>query len=162
MFDTKPALRLLLVALAAFALPSLASDTEPRTIGAGVTLEEATPIATILAGPMAWKGREVRVEGEVTGVCTKKGCWMDLSDAEGNTLKVRVEDGVLVFPEDAEGLRASAEGTVSVQEMDRERYLGWQQHLASDRGETFDESTLGEGPYLLVEIAGTGARVEGP
>lgn len=162
MFDTKSALRLLLAALAALALPILASDVGPRTIGAGVSLEEVTPIATILAEPMAWKGRDVRVEGEVSGVCTKKGCWMDLSDTEGHTVKIRVEDGVLVFPEDAEGLQASAEGTVSVQEMDRERYLGWQQHLASDRGETFDESTLGEGPYLLVEIAGSGAQVEGP
>lgn len=162
MIDPKSVLRPHFVALAALALPLLALDTEPRTIGEGVTLEEVTPIAEILAAPESWDGRNVRVEGEVSGVCTKKGCWMDLSDTEGHILKIRVEDGVLVFPSDAEGLLASAEGRVSVQEMDRERYLGWQQHLASDRGETFDESTLGDGPYLLVEIAGTGAQVEGP
>lgn len=135
--------------------------TEPQTIGEGVTLEEVTPIAEILAAPRDWDGKEVRVEGRVSAVCTKKGCWMDLSDSRGESLKIRVEDDVLVFPADAEGLLASAQGLVQVQELDRERYLGWQRHLASDRGESFDESTLGDGPYLLVEIAGSGATVGG-
>ena len=40
------------------------------------------PIATVLASPDAYAGKTVIVDGEVQNVCTKAGCWMEISAPE--------------------------------------------------------------------------------
>ena len=46
-------------------------------------------------------------------------------------------------------------------EGDRED-VGWLAHLAEERGEAFDPETadVGDGPYRIIRIKGTGARIE--
>jgi hypothetical protein len=139
-------------------LPALALAA-PAHVGAEVTVAEATPIATILAAPDQHVGKVVRVEGEVSGVCTRMGCWMDLADDSGHRIRVKVEDGVLVFPADASGKPATAQGTVTVEELARDKYVDWMRHLAEEGGEPFDESKLGDGPFRIVQIAGSGADI---
>lgn len=134
---------------------------ETATYGAGVTLESTTPIRDIVVDPEAWAGQQVRVEGRVVGVCAKKGCWMELESPDDHRLRIKVEDDVIVFPRDAEGRQAVAEGTVEVHELTREQYAGWLRHLAEEQGETFDEASVGDGPYRLVQIRGTGAEIAG-
>jgi hypothetical protein len=65
----------------------------------------------------------------------------------------------MVFPSDATGRPAVAQGTVTVEELSRERYVAWKRHLAEEGAAPFDEATVGEGPFRVVQIAGTGARV---
>ena len=120
-----------------------------------------TPIADIVADPAAFEGKEVLVEGKVHGVCAKAGCWMELADADGHEVRIKVEDGVIVFPVEAVGVNAAAQGTVTVKVMSRDDWVGWQAHLAEEMGEEFDESAIGDGPFQLVQIAGTGARIGG-
>jgi hypothetical protein len=132
---------------------------EPVQVGAAVDVDTVTPIAALLAAPSDFAGQVVRVEGEVRGVCTRMGCWIDLGDEAGNRVRVKVEDGVLVFPADSVGKPATAQGTVTIQEMAREQYVAWQQHLVEEGGEPFDESTVGPGPIEVVQIAGTGATI---
>jgi hypothetical protein len=43
--------------------------------------------------------------------------------------------------------------------MTRERYVAHQQHLADEMNETFDESSIGDGPFQSVQVHGTGAEV---
>ena len=144
--------------LASLALP-LAAAAAPAAVGAEITGAEATPIAEILAAPDRHAGKTVRVEGEVRGVCTRMGCWMDIADEAGRSLRIQVEDGVLVFPSDAVGRPAVAQGTVALKEMTRADYVAWQRHLAEEGGKPFDEAAVGEGPFRVVHIAGTGARI---
>lgn len=131
-----------------------------ETYGEGITLEETTPIATILDDPTAWNGQRVKVKGTVTDVCPKKGCWMSLRDAEERAIRIKVDDDVIVFPETAKTKTAIAEGVVNVIDLDRERYTSWLEHLAEERGESFDPETVGEGPYQLVQIQGAGAEID--
>jgi len=146
-----------------FTLALLSLLTAPAlsatTYGDGVSLEDTTPIGEILAEPEAWAGKVVRVEGEITGVCAMKGCWMELENAEGERLRIKVEDDVLVFPSEAQGANAIAQGKVEVREMTREQWVGWQRHLAEEQGQSFDEASLGDGPYRLVQIRGIGAEI---
>lgn len=131
--------------------------------GKGVTVAEATPIAKILADPDAYVGKTVRIEGKVLDVCPMAGCWMELAE-EGNDgggkLKVKVDDGVIVFPMTAKGKLAVAEGTIEAIPMTREKYVEWLKHLAEEKGETFDVSTVGDGPFRILQLKGTGARVD--
>ena len=131
-----------------------------KTYGAGVKAAETTSMAKILADPDAWVGKKVRIEGKVVDVCPMKGCWMELEEGKGGAkMKVKVDDGVIVFPVDAKGKLAVAEGTVESIPMTRERYVAWLEHLAEEKGEKLDVSTVGEGPYRIFQLKGAGAEI---
>jgi len=100
----------LLAALLAMAVPAMAEDTK---LGAGVTLKEATRIASIVEKPADYVGKTIRIDGVATAVCTAMGCWMAVaaeSDPKGPVVRVKVEDGTIVFPVSAKGRKVSAEG----------------------------------------------------
>ena len=60
-----------------------------------------------------------------------KGCWMELSETKsGSSLRVKVDDGVIVFPVTAKGKLAVAEGVFEATPMTRDQYVAWQAHLA--------------------------------
>src|SRR5262245_29840221 len=96
----------------AIAFGAVAEETK---LGTGVTLAEATPIASILKAPQEYVGKTVRVDGVATAVCEQMGCWMavaesDRPDAPVVRLKVD-DDGPIKFPMSAKGKRVSAQGT---------------------------------------------------
>jgi predicted transcriptional regulator len=48
-----------------------------------------------------------------TAICEHMGCWMAVApegDTKGTTVRLKVEDGVIVFPVSAKGKKVSAEG----------------------------------------------------
>jgi hypothetical protein len=90
-------------------LPSV----EETKLGAGVTLTEATPIKAVLARPKDFVGKTIRVDGVATAVCSHMGCWMAVApegDDKAGTVRLKVADGVIVFPVSAKGRNVSAEG----------------------------------------------------
>jgi hypothetical protein len=96
------------------ATPLAAADT---TLGTGVTLATATPIADVIATPAGFAGQTIRVEGVVTAVCEHMGCWMTLAPAGATgekpaTLRLKVDDGVIVFPVSSRGKTAVAQGVL--------------------------------------------------
>ena len=94
------------------ATPVRAVDSGTR-YGKGVSLAKATPIAELVAHPADYLGKAVRVDGVVTGVCEKRGCWIQLTDpAASKGIRLKVEDGEIVFPMAAMGKKASAEGVL--------------------------------------------------
>lgn len=141
--------------------PAFADTCTKTSYGAGVKLAETTPVSAILDQPAAYAGKEVRVEGEVRAVCEMAGCWMELAaDDRGRTLKVKVQDGEMVFPVSARGKRALAEGRVEEISMSRDEYVQFRKHAAGEGGGTFDEATLqGPGPFQVYQLAGTGAEI---
>jgi hypothetical protein len=107
--------RLNAVLFVASLIGATASMEEPKKYGTGVSLSDATPIASILGDPEAFRGKTVRVEGTVTAVCAHEGCWMALSAdgrSDGPTVRLKVDDGVIVFPVTAKGHKAVAEGVI--------------------------------------------------
>jgi hypothetical protein len=81
--------------------------------GDEITLEEKTSISDILANPAQYEGKKVLVEGTVVGVCAKRGCWIDLAgDKEFEKIRIKVNDGEIVFPMEAKGKTALVEGEV--------------------------------------------------
>lgn len=97
-------------ALLTLSLPAVAQETK---FGTGVTLKDATPIASIVAKPQDFVGKTIRIDGVVADVCTDMGCWMAVAaegDKSGATVRLKVEDGVIVFPVSAKGKKVSAQG----------------------------------------------------
>ena len=97
------------------AMASVAMASSQEKFGAGVAIDQPTPIADIVSNPEKFVGMTLRIDGTATAVCAHMGCWMAVSEsvAEGAaTVRLKVEDGVIVFPVSAKGKRAAAQGVV--------------------------------------------------
>jgi hypothetical protein len=94
---------------------ALGTVGEETKIGAGVTLADATPIASIVKTPQDYVGKVVRVDGVATAVCEAMGCWMAVADSDkagAPTVRLKVDDdGAIKFPMSAKGRLVSAQGT---------------------------------------------------
>ena len=103
----------LTIGILSLVLPLSGAETK---LGNGITLKEVTPIKSLLEQPAAHVGKTLRVDGVATAVCTHMGCWMAVAaegpdgNADGATVRLKVDDGVIVFPVTAKGRRVSAEG----------------------------------------------------
>ena len=101
-----------LICAAVLALGTMAVGAQEK-LGAGVSLKEATPIKALLDKPADFVGKTIRIDGVATAVCEDMGCWLAVApvdDATGATVRLKVEDGVIVFPITAKGRPVSAEG----------------------------------------------------
>ena len=128
-----------------------------KTFGAGIKVASATPIDSILAEPKKYAGQTVRIEGMVTDVCPMRGCWMELAGEQpGHKLRFKVTDGEMVFPPDAKGKKAVAEGVVAVHELSLEDTKAYAEEEAREKNEPFDASKITE-PKQIVRLDGTGA-----
>jgi hypothetical protein len=126
-----------------------------QTFGAGVKLATSTPIDAILTEPKKFAGQTVRVEGMVTDVCPKRGCWFEMAGTmPGQKLRFKVTDGEMVFPPDAKGKTAVAEGVVAVTELDLEESKKYAKYQAEEY--KLPAVTVTE-PMAIVRIDGTGA-----
>jgi hypothetical protein len=107
----KRTLLLSAVLVAAGLLPLVAAEGG-TTYGQGVKLTTSVKVADLLAAPNQYLGKTVRVDGTVRAVCQEMGCWIQIADDQtSDGIQFKVDDGVIVFPKDAKGKRASAEGT---------------------------------------------------
>ena len=96
-----------------FALATVAMAAQELKLGAGVSLTDATPIKALVNHPEAFVGKTVRIDGVATAVCEDMGCWLAISTGDAkdaDTIRVKVEDGVIKFPVTAKGKQISAEG----------------------------------------------------
>ena len=142
---------------AAFALPVQAKTD---IYGNGVTLTEPTPVSAILDNPDEFLGKTVRVEGMIIEVCAKRGCWVYVAgDRQGEKIQVKVTDGEIVFPMSLSGRMGVVEGIVEELKLSREDMIRYLQHLAEEKGQPFDPSTVKE--ERLIRLRGLGAEVEG-
>lgn len=127
--------------------------------GAGVTLAESVHIAEIMADPAAFVGKKVRIEGRIKDVCSMKGCWIEIEDEDGDkALKVKVNDGEIVFKTESIGSHAIAEGEIYEIDLSEEQAVSYMAHLAEEKGEEFDPATV-EGPMKIYQIKGEGALI---
>jgi len=145
------------VCLAGIARAEVCAGT---VFGEGVRLTETTPAAAILERPEQFAGQTVRIEGTVVEVCQKMGCWVAISAGEeGQELRVKVEDGVIVFPVSARGKRAVAEGAVETSELTREEWIARLEHQAEEQNRPYDPAAVGDGPFQHTRVMGTGAVI---
>ena len=137
--------------------PALAK--KGKAYGEPLSGKDTTKISVLLAEPDGYVGKTVRVQGVITGVCEKRGCWISLaSDEEFQELRIKVDDGVIVFPVEAMGKKAVAEGVFTKIEMSMDQTLAYKKHHAEEHGEEFDPAGVTE-PLTYYQIKATGAVV---
>ncbi len=74
------------------------------------------------------------------------------------TIRFKVEDGVMVFPMSAKGKNARVEGVISVETLTVAQQIAAGEEHAREHKTTFDPKTV-KGPKVNVQIKGEGAVV---
>ena len=116
-------------------------------------------IKDLLANVDKYEGKEVRVEGMVTGVCPKRGCWFDMAAGEGaGSVRFKVQDGVMVFPMEDKGKYAVAQGVVKKMPMTLEQSKSWCDRQNKEYGANYDLAAVTE-PMTIIRLDGTGAVI---
>ena len=149
----KPALPTIAAAPAAEPTPVAA----PGTFGAPLSAGAAIAAQDVIADPLKYNDKDIKVTGKVSGVCQKKGCWMTLStgDPQGQSVRISFKDYGFFVPKDCMGKTATVEGhfaakTLSVAEA---------QHYAEDavkEGETARKVTA---PQHTLALVATGVQI---
>ena len=128
-------------------------------LGAPLTLKQQTAIAALEAKPADFVNKTVQVKGKVVEVCEQAGCWMNLVDTRTNAkVRIKVKDGEIVFPKEAMGKQAVAEGTFVKIDLTKDQLIAQLKHEAEENNKKFDPSTVTEGKTIY-QIKGAGAVV---
>jgi hypothetical protein len=145
-----------------FAILGVASLLGAAEIKLGKPLSAKDPvsISTLLAHPDDYAGKTVQVKGKIVEVCQMMGCWMDLIGDGGQKLRIKVNDGEIVFPKDAAGKAAVAEGQFTKTVLTREQAVAQAEEEAKDTGRKFNPASVKSG-MTLYQIQGTGAVITG-
>lgn len=111
------------------AAANTAADPDQTVFGAGVTDRELTPLSELTSAPERFDGQVIKTEGEITAVCQRMGCWMEMRSEEGApTVRVPLAGHDYFLPRDVSGRHATIEGQVAIRPLsDAER-----EHLASE------------------------------
>lgn len=156
-------MRRLSIAVAVLVVGALVSVSaqavQGKKYGNALTLTEVTKVSDIYASPEKFNGKRVLVQGPIVDVCSSMGCWIALgSDKEFQTIRFKVDDGVIVFPMSIKGQNARVEGVISVETLSVEDQIKQGEQHAKEQKTTFDPSTI-KGPKTNIQIKGEGAVV---
>ena len=149
----------LLVAFVGFSVTT-ASGSTATSYGEALSGVNVVRISQLLNEPEKYVDERVRVAGLVDDVCPMRGCWIDILEGDSReTIRFKVTDGVIVFPVEAKGQEVVTEGVLRKHEMSKRRATSWMRHLAEEKGEPFDESSV-TGPMTFYQIEGVGAELQ--
>jgi len=131
--------------------PPLAAGSD---FGAGLSLKRISPLGPVLREPERFEARPLLLQGRISDVCQKKGCWTVLSQGP-DSIRVRFEDYGFFLPTDCSGKQAYVEGRVVVETLSEKQA----RHYASEsRAANPDEI---HGPQREVGFIATGVRLIG-
>ena len=143
-------------ALADFALAAGA----PAVYGKPVPDAAALSVSKVLGLSPRLADQQIQVEGKVSGVCKREGCWVTLKDpaqASDETLRVIFKDHAFTVPVELAGRTVVAAGVLRVSETSVER----QRHLAEDAGKSAAEIAAITAPRHEATLEADGLKVVG-
>lgn len=128
-------LTLLLGACAATPAPQAAAPASAPASQLGDPIPadaRRVPVADVLAQPDQFNGQTVAVEGVITKLCKKKGCWFEIAaQASAPGVLITAPKYHIFLAQGSEGKKIVAYGTFKKEVQDLEEA----KHLAQDAGE---------------------------
>ena len=153
----KPALPALLPAAAPPAEAAPAVAAAPGKFGAPLSAAAPLTAQAVLADPLKYNDKDIKVTGKVSGVCQKKGCWMTLTSGDPGAQSVRIsfKDYGFFVPKDCIGKNATVEGhfaakTISAAEA---------QHFAEDAAKEGTAARKVTAPEHTLALVATGVEI---
>lgn len=151
-------------AAAPAAKPSTPQAEPPRTetatgtrYGSPLSSKEAVAAATVLTDPVKYNDQEIKLTGQVGGVCQNKGCWMTIATGEpgGQSVRVTFKDYGFFVPKDSMGKQATVEGRFRVTMLSQEEA----QHYADDAAKAGAKPQKIDGPQKTLALVATGVEL---
>jgi hypothetical protein len=138
------------------AVAVLSADTR---LGKPVEVKRSIAVADLMSDPARHEGKTVQVKGKVIETCERMGCWMNLADEpSGKRVRVKVNDGEIVFPQTAVGKIAVARGKLVKLQLTREQAVAAARHEAEEQSRKFDPKSV-KGGSTFYQIQGEGAVI---
>jgi hypothetical protein len=139
------------------AAPAASAGSAHKTFGAPLAGGGATvSLGDVLKSPDKFADQSVLVEGEVRRACTRKGCWMELSEAQDPALpgcRVTFKDYGFFVPTDSAGSKARVEAKVESRLVKPELVA----HLESEGAKFADKGA--DGSAHEVRLVATGVEL---
>lgn len=82
--------------------------------GEKITEDGAMPTDSLKAMMGDKNELECKLSGKVDAVCQKKGCWMELKNSDGSTMRVTFKNYGFFMPKDCSGRTAIVDGIAKV------------------------------------------------
>ncbi len=122
-------------AAAAVAVENPALPADAVRVGEVITVADApVTLAQVRENPEAFFEKTLLIEGTAAAVCQAKGCWMTITDGQGEPIWVRWSTGCggrYAFPKDAAGRHVVLQGSFYPKEISPADA----EHLAQESGE---------------------------
>ncbi len=129
----------------------------PTKFGAPLSAAPALTAQAVLANPKQYDDKDIKLTGQVSGVCQNKGCWMTIGTGEPGaaSIRVRFKDYAFFVPRDCLGKTATVEGhfkltTLSVAEA---------QHYADDAAKAGAAPKKITAPQATLSLMATGVEL---
>lgn len=87
----------------------------PQFFGEKITEDGAVPSDSLQAMMGDKTELNCKLSGKIDAVCQKKGCWMELKNTDGTSLRVTFKDYGFFMPKDGAGLTAIIDGIAKVE-----------------------------------------------
>lgn len=132
-----------------------ASQTSSDIVKRGAPLGNTAPVpvAQVIENPKAYEGKTLTVEGKIARVCQEKGCWMELTEKEGDPgLRITFKDYGFFVPTDSEGKKVKAEGIIELKTLKKDVV----EHLV---GEGSKMKTNPDGTANIVGLVASGVEL---
>lgn len=94
--------------------PTADTKTKTEYFGEKITEEGAKPTDSLKAMMGNDTMLNCKLIGKIDAVCQKKGCWMELKNADGSSIRVTFKDYGFFMPKDASGRTAIVDGFAKV------------------------------------------------
>ncbi|MES2728446.1 MAG: DUF4920 domain-containing protein [Bacteroidota bacterium] len=92
------------------------STAQAQYFGDKITEDGAIALADLKTAMGDKKELNTKVTGEVEAVCQKKGCWMNIKNAAGESMRVTFKNYEFFMPMDCAGKTAIVEGVAKIEE----------------------------------------------
>ena len=119
-------------------------------------------ISSLIDNPNQFLDKQIVTEGKIVDVCPMKGCWIEIKDSDsGQIIRVKVQDDVIIFPEDSKEKKVIVNGVFTKIEFTEDQAVKWKIHLAEEKGLKLEESdvTLDSSDLIEYRIRGLGAKI---
>lgn len=131
------------------------AQTNNDVVKRGAPLGNATaiPVVQVLENPKAYEGKTLTVEGKIARVCQEKGCWLELTEKEGDPgLRITFKDYGFFVPTDSQGKKVKAEGIIELKTLKKDVV----DHLISDGSKMKQKS---DGTADIVGLVASGVEL---
>jgi len=131
-------------------------DTTLMYFGDSITTDGAIAVTEVMNQLKGKDSAQLKLTGTIEDVCQKKGCWMNLSIGNEQSMRVKFKDYAFFMPKDAAGKTVFIEGwayadTVPVAQL---------QHYAEDAGKSKEEIAKITEPEVSISFEAHGVIIK--